>query len=288
MAQPNVTRSGAYAHAGDAVRAVPSRAPLPVRRIGVPDLIDALQRGADDFWAHPTHLVFLFMIYPLTGFFLFRLIFGYQVFPLLFPLITGFALIGPFAATGLYELSRRREMGFDAHWSHAFDVLRSPALGGILRLGFILLFLFFTWLIAASAIYRLTLGDYEPAGLGELLRTAVSTPAGWALILFGNLIGLTFACLVLAISVVSFPLLLDRAVGVMVAVRTSIAAVQTNPMPMAIWGLIVIAAILIGSLPLLVGLAIVVPVLGHATWHLYRRLVVVDDAPARAFAEHDG
>jgi uncharacterized membrane protein len=247
-----------------------------VRVIGPADLKLALVRGVDDFTAMPSHAMFLCVIYPLVGLVLSRLAFGYDVLPLLFPLVSGFALVGPFAAIGLYELSRRREQGLDVSWRRALDVWRSPAFGSILLLGVLLMAVFLIWLAAAQSIYVANFGYAPAASIPDFLKQVFTTRAGWALILVGNGVGFLFAVLVLAISVVSFPLLLDRNVGVAVAVLTSIRAVRTNPGMMALWGLIVAALLVIGSIPFLLGLTVVLPVLGHATWHLYRRVVETD------------
>jgi uncharacterized membrane protein len=249
------------------------RAPPAVRTIRIADLKDALARGIDDFVAMPTHAVFLCLIYPIVGIVLARLTWGYEVLPLLFPLAAGFALIGPFAAIGLYELSRRREQGLTISWTGAFDVLRSPSAGAIAALGLLLLVIFVLWVAVAQAIYIANFGYQPAASMPDFLRQVLTTPAGWALIIVGNGVGFLFALVALCISVVSFPLLLDRDVGAVEAVLTSVRAVAANPLPMAAWGLIVAAALVIGSLPLFFGLAVVVPVLGHATWHLYRKVV---------------
>ncbi len=249
------------------------RAPPTVRTIGVADLKDALARGIDDFLAMPSHAVFLCLIYPIVGLVLGRLTWGYEVLPLLFPLAAGFALIGPFAAIGLCELSRRREQGLDISWTDAFDVFHSSSAGAIAALGLLLLVLFVLWVAVAQAIYVANFG-YEPAAsMPDFLRQVFTTPEGWTLIVVGNGVGFLFALVALSISVVSFPLLLDRDVGAVEAALTSVRAVAANPVTMAIWGLIVAAALVIGSLPLFFGLAVVMPVLGHATWHLYRKVV---------------
>ena len=244
-----------------------------IRRIGPSDLFEALSRGFADFAAMPSHVIFLCLIYPLVGFFLGALTLGYNALPLFFPLSAGFALIGPLAAVGLYEISRRREYGLSSTWHHAFDVLRSPAIGSIAALGVVLMVLFLVWLATAQAIYQSLFGVLPPESVETFLGDVFMTPEGMKLILYGNGAGFLFAVVALSISVVSFPLLLDRDVGAVAAVLTSLRAVAANPATMALWGLIVAALLVIGSLPAFAGLAVVMPVLGHATWHLYRRVV---------------
>jgi uncharacterized membrane protein len=248
--------------------------PAPaVRRIGVADLGLALARGYDDFAAYRTDVIFLCVIYPLVGLVLARLAFGYDLLPLIFPLASGFALVGPFAAVGLNEMSRRREAGMAVAWADAFGVFRSPSFGAIVLLGLVLMAIFLLWLLAAEAIYQITLGPAPPASVGGFVYDVLATPAGWSMIGLGVGVGFLFALLALAISVVSFPLLLDREVGFDTAVLTSIRAVLTNPGPMTAWGLIVAGGLVIASIPFFLGLIIVMPVLGHATWHLYRLIV---------------
>lgn len=250
-----------------------SRAEGNVRIITVDDLKDALMKGVDDFMAMPSHVMFLAIIYPLVGLFLARLSFGYDVLPLLFPLVAGYALIGPFAAVGLYEMSRQRERGVEVTWRHAFGVLRNPSLDAIGAVGLVLMIVFVMWLVAAMWLYRSLYGGHMPEGLGSFLADILTTPRGWALIVVGHLVGLPFAIVALTVGVVSFPMLLDRDVGAATAMRTSVQAVAANPVPMAAWGLIVAVALAAGSLPFFVGLAVVVPILAHASWHLYRKVV---------------
>jgi len=250
-----------------------SAASLRVRKIEFADLIDALKRGYDDFMAMPSHAAFLCLIYPVLAIVLWRLTVGYDVLSLLFPLAAGFALIGPLAALGLYELSRQREQGREVSWRDAFDVFHSPSIGAIAALGAMLLILFFIWLAVAQAIYVATFGYVPAASIPHFISQILTTKAGWTLIILGNGIGFLFAVLALSISVVSFPLLVDRDVGAAAAMLTSVRAVLTNPLPMAAWGFIVAALLVIGTLPFFLGLTIVLPVLGHATWHLYRKVV---------------
>ena len=204
-------------------------AQLAVRTVSFADLKEALAKGVEDFSAMPSHATFLCIIYPVAGLVLGRLAIGYDVLPLLFPLMAGFALVGPFAAIGLYEMSRRREQGLDISWRHVFDVRHRPTFGAIATLGLLLMAIFLVWIAVAQAIYVATFGYLPAASIPDFFKQVLTTTAGWTLIVVGNAVGFLFAVLVLTISVVSFPLLF--------------------------------------------GLAVVMPVLGHATWHLYRRAV---------------
>lgn len=265
--------AGSAAHSIHGSEEALRAAPPAVRRIDVSDLREVLAKGLGDFAAYRTDVIFLCIIYPVAGLILSRLAFDYGMVPLIFPLASGFALLGPVAAMGLYEMSRRREQGIPTTWADAFSVVRSPAIGAIAALSLVLVAIFLLWLVVADSIYGATLGPQPPDSIASFLRDVFTTGAGWTLIGVGVGVGFFFAVAVLAISVVSFPLLLDRDVGLYVAVSTSIRAVFANPGPMAVWGLIVSGGLIIGSIPALFGLAIVVPVLGHATWHLYRKTV---------------
>ena len=253
---------------------------LPVvRHITPSDLWDSLKRGADDFAAMPSHALFLCVIYPIIGILLVVITFGYAALPLAFPIAAGFALIGPIAAIGLYELSRRREAGLDSSASHAFDVLRSPSLGAIVVLSLMLMAIFLLWLSVAQAIYVANFGYHAPPSAAQFIADVLTTRAGWTLIVVGCAVGFVFAVIALTLGAISFPLLLDRDVGAAVALLTSIRVVAANPFTMALWGFIVAALLIVGSIPFFLGLTVVLPLLGHATWHLYRKAVEPDPNP---------
>jgi uncharacterized membrane protein len=250
-----------------------------VRKISLTDLGNALRLGWEDFKAIPTHAVVLCVIYPIIGLVLFRLVLGHSLLPLLFPLAAGFTLIGPFAALGLYELSRRRERGEEAAAWDAMHVLSAPSFGAILGLGVFLFALFTSWIAAADAIYVATFGYAPAASIPDFAQRVLTTPEGWSLIIIGCGVGFLFAVVALCVSVVSFPLMLDRHATAIDAIRTSVRAVMMNPIEMAVWGLVVAVLLVVGSLPFFVGLTVVLPVLGHATWHLYRKVVEPDPNP---------
>lgn len=248
--------------------------PAPVvRRIGLHDVTDALAAGFEDFATFRSDVVFLCVFYPLIGLLLAQLVFGSDMLPLLFPIASGFALVGPFAAIGLYEMSRRHEKGLPTSWIHALDVFRSPAIGSMAVLGLFLVAIFFAWLYTAWAIFELTMGPDLPVSLSAFANDVLFTSGGHMMALIGMATGFFFAVLAMSVSVVSFPLLLDRDVGLDTAFKTSIKAVWMNPVPMAFWGFIVASTLAIGSIPMLIGLAVVMPTLGHATWHLYRKMI---------------
>ncbi len=244
-----------------------------VQKINLADLQDALRLGWEDFKAVPTHAILLALIYPVLGIVLARTVLGYSILPLLFPLAAGFALLGPFAALGFYDLSRRREQGQTPTAAHALGVLRSPSIGAMVSSGVFLLVLFMVWLAAAQSIYSSTFGYAPASSFPDFFRSVLTTAEGQRLIVMGCGVGFLFALVALCVSVVSFPLMLDRHASAMDAMITSVRAVAQNPIPMAAWGLIVAALLIAGTIPFFLGLTVVIPVLGHATWHLYRKLI---------------
>jgi uncharacterized membrane protein len=246
---------------------------IRVRKIGLHDLRVVLAQGWEDLMSKRGDLVFIGFIYPLVVLLAGMYALDMSVLPLLFPIVAGAILLGPAAASGFYELARRREQGLDSRWRHFLDVVRGPSALSLFALTGILAALFLLWLYAAWYIYATTLGPEAPTSLGAFVRDVFTTPEGWTMIIVGNLVGLCFAIAVLAISVVSFPMLVDRPVGWGVALRTSLRVAYANPVTIAVWGLIVVGLLVLGALPALVGLAVVLPVLGYATWHLYTRAV---------------
>ena len=245
-----------------------------IRRIDLGDLAQSLKRGWDDFLAAPTQIFFLCLVYPAFGFVLASAAAENALLPLVWPALAGFALVGPVLAIGLYEISRRRELGLPAAWNDMFRVLRSPAVWGIFLLGLSLVATFVIWIGVARMLYMAFMGPVAPESLGAMMGGVLRTREGWMLLLVGNLVGACFALWVLMVSLVSFPMMLDRDVTPGHAIQASLAAFRANPVTLTLWGVIVGVLLFAGMAVLGVGLAVAMPVLGHATWHLYRRLVI--------------
>lgn len=245
-----------------------------IRKIGVADLRDAVAKGLDDFKATPSHLIFAVLFYPIIGFVVGRLTLGGDLLSFIYPTLAGLALLGPIIAIGLYEVSRRREKGLPTTLWNANDVWKSPSLGALCFLSVIVFALFVAWIAIAQNLYLALMGSWQPTSVQDLVTHIWTTPAGLQLMTVGNLLGFLFAAVVLVISAVSFPMLVDRHVSAGTAVRASVRAFIENPVTMPLWGLFVAVSLVIGAIPFGLGLAVILPVLGHATWHLYRKVVV--------------
>lgn len=245
-----------------------------IRTIHTGDLRWALAQGWRDLTHKRSDLVLAGLLYPLVCAVAVYVALNQPLLPLLFPLVAGLSIAGPAVASGFYEIARREEEGLNAGWVHFVDPMRGRAREPLVALAFGLGLLWLAWLAVAWAIYGATLGYAAPASIGDLLARIFTTPEGWALIVFGNLAGLVFALVTLACSVSAFPMVVDKPVEAGTAIRTSLAAFRRNPGVMLGWGLRVAVLLAIGMIPLAIGLAVVLPWLGYATWHLYTRTVV--------------
>jgi uncharacterized membrane protein len=256
-----------------------------VRKIEPRDCFAALAEGFDDVQAMPTYPAFLGLFYALAGVALVSLSSFANALHLAFPLAAGFALVGPFVAVGLYEMSRRRELGLNSTGLDAFGALRSPALPSILALGLVLLAIFAAWIEAAHLLYVGLYGPAPPFSAIPFFLDVLTTGRGWMLLVLGGAIGFCFATFALCISVVSFPLMLDRDIGFIPAIAASLRVSRENPVAVALWGFIVAVTLVVGSLPLFIGLAVAMPLLGHSTWRFYRRVIERDLYVERPIAE---
>lgn len=244
----------------------------PVRKLKLSDLAGSLRSGWGDFTAFPSHAAMLAIIYPIVGLLIARVLHGYSSLPLLFPLAAGFALLGPFAAMLFYDISRQRERGAAPSVAAVLDIIRSPSSGAIVVLGAMLAVLFVIWVATAQSIYNATFGFTPVFSMPRFLQNVTGTVDGWKFLLEWSAAGMGFAVVAYSISVISFPFLIDRNASAADAILASLRAIARNPLVMALWGLIVAGLLVLASIPAFLGLAVLVPVLGHATWHLYRRV----------------
>jgi uncharacterized membrane protein len=217
-------------------------------------------------------VLFAALLYPLIGIVVAALTLDSRLMPLFFPLVAGLSILGPIVSSGFYELARRREEGRDARWTHFLDPVRERR-RGIVELTLWLFVLFLVWLGVAWLVYDLTLGRLAPPDLAAFARDLFTTREGWTMIVAGNLAGGILAAIALATTLVAAPMVVDKAVEADSAVAVSVRATWANLGPIVRWGLIVATLLVLGSIPVYIGLAVVLPVLGYATWHLYTRLI---------------
>ncbi|MEJ1159973.1 DUF2189 domain-containing protein [Prosthecomicrobium sp. N25] len=257
-----------------------ARRPDPVvRPITLPVIFEALGEGLRDFQAAPLYGLFFGAIYAAGGLFIVlaatRLGMGY----LPYPTAAGFALLGPFVAVGLYEVSRRREHGIPLRWRPILQVVLDQRHRELGWMAFVTLFVFVVWMYQIRLLLALFLGFQSFATFREFLGVVLGTPEGLLFLAIGHVIGAVLSLVLFSLTVVSFPLLLDRDVDFITAMITSVRAVTTSPGPMLVWAGIVVVLLIVSLLPAFLGLLVVMPILGHTTWHLYRRLVEPAPAP---------
>jgi uncharacterized membrane protein len=260
----------------------PASAGIPVRKVTAADLRWSLRSGWQDFMAMRGDLLFVGILYPVIGLAAAVMTTNGPLMPFFLPIVAGVGLLGPIAAIGFYELARRREDGLESGWGHFLDVRKRPSAEDLGIVGSLLLGLFALWLLAAGALYVALFGWATPTSITGFIGTILTSPRGWALMVAGAAVGAVFGWLVLALSVASMPLLVDCDVGAGQAVSASWRAAHANAGVMMLWGVIVVALLVLGSIPLFVGLAAVLPWLGYSTWHLYTRLIDRQAIPRHA------
>jgi len=244
-----------------------------IRRISGKDLDWALSEGWKDFNAKRGDILVLAVLYPVLGLLAAAIALNDRLLPVFFPLVAGLTVMGPAVAAGFYEIARRRGLGISSSYRHFFDPLNGRSRRPLVMLTLMSLAFFTAWIAAAWVIYSLTLARIEPMTLAGGFQQLFSTPEGLSMVVIGNAMGAVFAVLTVFLTLVSFPMVVDRPVDAGTAVGTSVRAVSANLLTVASWGVRVAVLLILGTLPLFIGLAVVLPVLGYATWHLYTRMV---------------
>lgn len=246
---------------------------IQIRKISLDDLWQSLRQGYDDFGAKPSSIPLSILFYSLFALIITLFAFGEELRYLAFPMVAGFTLLGPLVAMVFFEISRRRERGQDLRWSSALRFIHTYSFAPILAMSILMTVLYVAWLFMAELIFFSTF-DTMPATLSAFINELFTTRHGGALIFYGNFVGFLFAFAAMAMSVIAFPLALDKPVTSMTAISVSIRAFTANVYVLAVWGMVVVAMLTVGAALFLIGLSVALPVLGHATWHLYRKIIV--------------
>lgn len=255
---------------------VTSQAPaMPrVNALSATDIRAALMEGLADFARAPLFGLFFGGIFAAAGIVIVLALTAWDVPWMIYPVAIGFPLVGPFAAVGLYEVSRRLEAGRPLDWPGVLSVVWAQRRRELSWMAFVMLFVFWVWMYQIRLLVALFLGRLSFSTLEKFLTVVLTTPQGFLFLAVGHVVGAAIALVLFSITVISIPLLMEREVDFVTAMITSVRAVVASPVAMLSWGVVVTLCVIAACLPFFLGLLVVLPVLGHATWHLYRRAVV--------------
>ncbi len=246
---------------------------LQINPLSMQDVRAAFADGWRDFRAYPAFGLFFGAIYALGGIFIAVMLTHYHLPWMIIPVAIGFPLIGPFIAVGLYEISRRNQRGEAVGWKAILAEVFRQRERQLSWMAFVVLFIFWIWIYQIRLLMALFLGFRIPATLDAFANVVLTTPQGLLFLAIGTVVGAVLAMILFTATVISMPLLLDHDVDFVTAMLTSMRTVIENPAPMLAFGLVVAALAFAALLPLFLGLLVVLPVAGHATWHLYRRAI---------------
>ena len=249
--------------------------PMPeVVSLSFDDLNVCLRKGMSDFLKAPAFGLFFGVIYALGGIFIIQSLFVWEKVWLIYPVIIGFPLIGPFAGVGLYEVSRRLEEGKRLDWGVIFSVIWKQMGGELKWMAFVMLFIFWIWMYQVRLLMALILGHMSFPSWEKFFQILTTTTEGWIFILVGHIVGAFLALFLFSVTVVSIPLLLERDRDFITAMITSVKTVVQSPIVMLCWGVFVTLSVMVSFIPAFLGLLVVLPVLGHTTWHIYKKAVL--------------
>ncbi len=265
--------AGAGASANDGLRPMPK-----VNTITVNDVIDALAAGLSDFRRAPGYGLAIGAFFAIGGLFVILSAAALQLSYLSYPAAAGFVLLGPFAAVGLYEVSRRLETGSELSWGEIFRTMWAQKGRELSWMAFVVLFIQIMWMYQVRLLLALFLGFRSFASFEEFLSEVISTPEGLMFLAVGHVVGAVLSLILFSLTVVSFPLLLEEDRDFITAMITSVRAVVASPIPMIGWAFVVTAVLVVSMIPAFLGLIATLPILGHTTWHLYRKCVAAPEA----------
>ncbi len=253
-----------------AEQSVEASAVPQINRIGFGDLWAVVGLGWRDFRTAPVFGLFFSTVFVLGGWIMWYALTGAGQIWWSLVASAGFPIIAPFLACGLYEVSRRIETGLPLGWGAVLGVVWNERNRQIPSMAVVIVVFFLFWNFLGHMIFALFMGLQAMTDISTSFAIFL-TPNGLAMLAVGSLIGAVFASVLFSLTVVSLPLLMDRELDFVTAMITSFGTVQVNPTVMLCWGLIIAVAVFVAMVPAFLGLLIVLPVLGHATWHLYRR-----------------
>lgn len=237
------------------------------------DIGGALAQGIDDFRQAPQFGLFFGGVFALGGIMIAASLLYFDMPWMIYPFAIGFPLLGPFAAVGLYEVSRRIEHGRPLAWGEILGVIWRQRTREFSWMAFVTLFIFWIWIYQVRLLIAIILGFKASSNFDRFVDVVTSTNEGFLFLIVGHVVGAVLALVLYSVTVISLPFLLERNTDFITAIATSVKAVFTSPVPMLGWGLCVTVLVIAATLPAFLGFFVVLPVLGHATWHLYRKVV---------------
>ncbi|MDX5592358.1 DUF2189 domain-containing protein [Pseudovibrio sp. SPO723] len=250
-----------------------------VNKIEIADIVDALKLGMKDFRRQPLYGLFFGCFFAIGGNVIVLMSFFYNQSHLSYPLAVGFWLIGPFIAVGLYEVSRRLEKNEELSWRGVLGIMWDQHRRELAWMAFVVIFILLMWMFEVRLLLALFLGFSGFSTFGEFLQVMFTTPQGFMFLVVGNVVGALISLILFSLTVVSFPLLLDRNYDFITAMITSVKVVLASPVVMIGWGWAITLILLASMAPAFIGLIVTLPILGHTTWHLYRKAVRFEDKP---------
>jgi len=248
----------------------------PINTITASEVLFSLRDGLRDFQKAPLYGLFFGLAYAAFGWLLIYLMIGLDFGSYVYPMVTGFALVAPFAAAGLYEISRRLESGEPLSWGAILGCIFGKGGKAVGTMAIVTTFSYIIWMDIAAALYVMFF-SMKPPRFDALLEAILTTPKGFVFFVVGNSIGAVLAVIVFSIMVISLPMVFDRDVDFVTAMITSVKSVLANPRPMLLWCVIIGVFTALSLASVFVGLLVTLPILGHATWHLYRRVVAPEN-----------
>ncbi len=246
---------------------------LEVNELGFEDVKACLIKGVSDFLQAPMCGLFFGSIFAFGGILIVQSFYVWEKGWMIYPMIVGFPLIGPFIAVGLYEVSRRLEQGLPLRWGEILSVISSQTGRQIPYMAFVMLFIFWIWMYQIRLLIAIILGRMSFPSLDAFINIIITTPEGWAFVIISHIVGACFSLLLFSITVISIPLIMDRDIDFVTGMITSVKTVMKSPVVMICWGIFIAVTLFFSIIPLFLGLLISLPILGHASWHIYKKAV---------------